>query len=44
MTVAEAEVEDAATRFAAGFSAPAGLHAVPQAPVGMARAGVCLWR
>ena len=26
------------------FSAPAGLHAVPQAPVGMARAGVCLWR
>ena len=25
------------------FSAPAGLYAVPQAPVGMARAEVCLW-
>ena len=25
------------------FPAPAGLHAAPQAPVGMARAGVCLW-
>ena len=35
--------EDAATRFGAGFSAFAGLHAVPGAPHGSAGAGVCLW-
>ena len=35
--------EDAATRFGAGFSPFASLHAVPGAPHGSARTGVCLW-